>query len=152
LASCAALNRVLFTHSLWIFPSLYNLMTDWQELPLISSCAGCGACCSFQGAPPDYVALRLNLHFAADPSFAEDVERLAELPPAAAALLEQYLAEHAQGADAEGMCVWYDTQLHQCRFYEWRPSTCRIFELSGPGCHIYRRLRGIKTECAAGNS
>jgi len=114
------------------------------ELPVIESCNGCGACCFEQGAPPDYVALRLNSDFAADPSFAADAARLATLPPEAAALLGEYLAATAAGRLATtGVCVWFDRASKGCRFYDWRPSTCRVFERSSGGCHIYRRRHGV---------
>jgi Fe-S-cluster containining protein len=125
------------------------MTTNWTELPVVSSCTDCGACCSYQGAPPDYVALRLSPHFALEPSFEEDAARLEQLPPEALALLEGYLAARRPlptqpGPADEGLCVWYDEAAGNCRFYEWRPSTCRLFELNSPGCHIYRRMRGIE--------
>lgn len=97
-----------------------------------------------QGAPPDYVALRRNPHFADDPSFADDAERIARLPAVAVELLDRYLQEVDTGAIADdGNCCWLDLVSLQCRFYDLRPSTCRVFELNSPGCHIYRRIRGI---------
>jgi Fe-S-cluster containining protein len=113
-------------------------------LPVVESCDGCGACCFEQGAPPDYVALRLNPHFANDPSFADDAVRLASLPTDAALTLDEYLvAVEGQSAARNGVCVWFDHVHRQCRHYEHRPSTCRVFELNGAGCHIYRRRHGI---------
>lgn len=113
-------------------------------LPVIESCEGCGACCFEQGAPPDYVALRMNPEFAADPSFAEDAARLAVIPDAAARLLEQYLEQSARNEiPTNGICVWYDKASGSCRFYELRPSTCRVFELSSIGCRIYRKRNGL---------
>ncbi|MBL8850014.1 MAG: YkgJ family cysteine cluster protein [Planctomycetaceae bacterium] len=110
----------------------------------MESCAGCGACCLEQGAPPDYVALRTNPEFAADPSFADDADRLARLPDEARGLLDQYLEQSARGArPRDGACVWYNPATTSCRFYDWRPSTCRVFEMNSPGCHIYRRRQAI---------
>lgn len=105
-------------------------------LPIVSTCEGCGACCLEQGAPPDYVALRLNPHFADDRSFAEDVERLRGLPAEAQQSLDAYLASAPSRRPV--VCVWFDGEARRCHFYEHRPSTCRVFELNGPGCHIYR--------------
>ena len=114
------------------------------QLPLLDSCENCGACCSLQGAPPDYVALRLNPHFANDPSFAEDADRLAQLSGEAEELLDRYLRQSAAAEiPTDGPCVWLGPASLQCRFYEWRPSTCRVFELNSPGCHIYRKLCGV---------
>ena len=97
-----------------------------------------------QGAPPDYVALRRNPHFAADPSFTDDADRLNRLPPAATELLDRYLNDVDAGhIPDDGNCCWLDLQSLQCRFYDLRPSTCRVFELNSPGCHIYRKLKGI---------
>lgn len=112
--------------------------------PVLETCDGCGACCLEQGAPPDYVALRLNPHFADDPTFAEDAARLAALPDEARQALDEYLsARETPGFSAVGACVWYDPATFRCRFYEHRPSTCRVFERNSPGCHIYRRRHGI---------
>lgn len=115
-----------------------------MDLPLhdliVTSCDDCGACCSKQGAPPDYVALTRNPQFADDPSFTEDVERLAGLPVEARELLCQYFSDIEQNPNVEdGNCCWLDLETLKCRFYEWRPSTCRVFELNSPGCHIYRK-------------
>ncbi len=111
---------------------------------IVESCANCGACCSMQGAPPDYVALHRNPDFASDPSFTEDAQRLATLPPAARALLDHYLTQvDAKLIPDDGNCCWLDLESLTCRFYDWRPSTCRVFELNSPGCHIYRKVTGI---------
>jgi len=118
-------------------------------LPVLD-CEQCGACCAEQGAPPDYVALRISPHLAADPSFADDVARYRALTGEPLRLLEQYFHERAAGLRAEnGVCVWFDTANCNCRFYDLRPSTCRVFELDSPGCHIYRRRQGISTGDAA---
>jgi Fe-S-cluster containining protein len=117
---------------------------DIPVLPVLESCDGCGACCLEQGAPPDYVALRLNPEFAADPSFADDAVRLARLPEEAERLLAGYLQATAAGRLApNGACVWFDHSSKSCRFYDWRPSTCRVFEINSGGCHIYRRRHGV---------
>lgn len=113
-------------------------------LPLLDTCDGCGACCREPGAPPDYVALRLNPQFAKEPSFTEDALRLAALPEEAARLLDEYLRAVDLGSvPSNGACVWYDPGTKRCRFYEHRPSTCRVFERGSQGCHIYRRRHGV---------
>jgi Fe-S-cluster containining protein len=124
-------------------------MSATAPLPVLESCDDCGACCFEQGAPPDYVALRLNPQFALDPSFADDVARLKALPADAARSLDRYLrAVETDGAPRNGICVWFDHDTRRCRHYEIRPSTCRVFELNGPGCRIYRRRHGIPTPCS----
>ena len=113
----------------------------------VLSCNNCGACCSEQGAPPDYVALRLSPHLAEDPSFADDLHRYQNLAGDALALLNQYFDDRQAGLRGEnGVCVWFDTENCNCRFYDLRPSTCRVFELDSPGCHIYRRRQGIDVQ------
>jgi len=118
-----------------------------NSLPVVvsvQSCEGCGACCSEQGAPPDYVALRMSPHLADDPSFAEDLNRYRSLADEPLRLLDLYFEEREAGRRSEnGVCVWFDTANCCCRFYDLRPSTCRVFELDSPGCHIYRRRQGI---------
>lgn len=117
-----------------------TVIVSTANLPVIETCDGCAACCLPQGAPPDFVALRLNPHFAEDPSFAEDVAILARLPEEARRLLDEYLAATAAGRiRRDGPCVWLDPTRPGCRFYEFRPSTCRVFERNSPGCHYYRR-------------
>ncbi|MCA8995648.1 MAG: YkgJ family cysteine cluster protein [Planctomycetaceae bacterium] len=115
-----------------------------HELVVLESCDGCTACCLPQGAPPDYVALRINPHFADDPSFEEDVQRLNQLPSEAAQLLDHYLQQvERKEISTDGPCVWLNDDHTACRFYDHRPSTCRVFERGSPGCHYYRRLAGI---------
>jgi Fe-S-cluster containining protein len=111
--------------------------------PIVTTCDGCGACCMEQGAPPDYVALRLNPHFADDPTFADDVERLRNLPVEALTSLDDYLA--TDPVLRPTVCVWFDAEHRRCRHYDHRPSTCRVFELNGPGCHIYRQRQDIRS-------
>lgn len=111
----------------------------------VLSCEGCGACCREQGAPPDYVALRMNPHFATDPSFGDDLARFRDMTGEPLRLLDQYLDERQAGRRSEnGVCVWFDTAKGNCRFYDLRPSTCRVFELDSPGCHLLRRLQGME--------
>jgi Fe-S-cluster containining protein len=125
------------------------LTSETPPLSVLESCDGCGACCFEQGAPPDYVALRLNPHFIHDPSFAEDAARLTALPAEAAQSLDDYLlAVDTDGTPRNGVCVWFDHDTRRCRHYDFRPSTCRVFELNGAGCHIYRRRQGIPTPCS----
>lgn len=113
-------------------------------LPLLT-CGGCGACCSEQGAPPDYVALRMSPHLADDPSFSDDLVRYRSLSGEPLQLLDDYFLGRQSGVRPEnGVCVWFDTEKRNCRFYDLRPSTCRVFELDSPGCHIYRRRQGIE--------
>ncbi len=119
---------------------------DPHTLPAIESCEGCGACCSVQGAPPDYVALSLNPHFKNDPSFAEDFKRFSSLDGEPLRLLKGYLRESANGSiPKDGPCIWLDETGAGCHFYELRPSTCRVFEINSPGCLYYRKLPGIDT-------
>lgn len=113
-----------------------------SQLPVIESCNDCGACCSVQGAPPDYVALQLNPHFADDPSFADDVIRLRNLPREPAARLQTYLQEVEAGVrHKDSPCIWLAECGTRCKYYDWRPSTCRVFEINSPGCHYYRQLQ-----------
>ena len=115
-----------------------------EGLPVIESCDGCGACCLEQEAPPDYVALRTRPDFAADPSFAEDWQRLQSLPAEALRLLDDFLVRRDAGeTESDRTCVWFDPESRGCRFYEWRPSTCRVFELNSMGCRIYRHRNGL---------
>ncbi|TWT58727.1 Flagellin N-methylase [Thalassoglobus neptunius] len=115
-----------------------------DELTTISSCEGCGACCRWQGAPPDYVALALNDHFQDDPSFADDFQRFQNLPEKAKELLDTYLLKFKENSiDKNGPCVWLDENLEYCLFYDHRPSSCRSLAVGDGGCIVYRKMFGI---------
>jgi hypothetical protein len=123
-------------------PTASKWATPLDSLQVLS-CEGCGACCAEQGAPPDYVALRMSPHLAADPSFAEDLLRYQHLAGEPLRLLERYFIDRAAGLRPEnGVCVWFDPLHGNCRFYDLRP-TCRVFELNSPGCHLYRKRQGV---------
>lgn len=119
-------------------------MTTLHQFPIVESCDNCGVCCQVQGAPPDYVSLSLNPHFADDSSFAEDVVRFQSLSGEPLQLLQDYLEQSSKGEIlTDGPCVWLDEAKEKCRFYEERPSTCRVFEMNSPGCYYYRKEAGL---------
>jgi uncharacterized protein len=106
-------------------------------LPLIESCAGCGACCLVVTLPP------FRRRF--DQSGEEGWERLKwDRPDLVAALLETERQRRAAGAPSYGTpCLWYDAAAGGCRHYDERPSACREFALGGPDCRDARRRAGI---------
>jgi Fe-S-cluster containining protein len=114
------------------------------ELPVISSCEGCGRCCDRQGSPP-FVYLHPSLYRGEMPSGwgegYDEVERWKTAPEEAISILREYydgptdLDRYEQGLP----CLWYDGEKKQCRFYNWRPDVCREFEMGGESC---RRFMG----------
>ena len=74
----------------------------------VVSCDGCGACCTDQQVPPDYMGLLLRPddHL---PEDSDDLARLAALPEAARSVLVARINEIIEcDGDVEGACVWFD--------------------------------------------
>jgi Fe-S-cluster containining protein len=105
-----------------------------RPLPVIESCAGCGACCQVVTAPP----FRRDL----DGRGGEDTwERLRwERPDLVAEIQAAERARRASGRHDYGSpCIWYDAGTHLCRHYDDRPRACREFALGGVDCRDARR-------------
>lgn len=108
-----------------------------KELPVIESCAGCGACCLVVTVPPFYRVF--------DAEGEEAWERLArERPAIMSELRADYQARRANGEPLYGSpCLWFDETTRQCRHYEYRPRACRQFEIGSPDCRDARRRAGL---------
>jgi Fe-S-cluster containining protein len=122
-----------------------SLSTLASRLPVIESCAGCGACCQVVTHPPFYSVFH---------GVGEDAwERLkADRPDLIAALLADYKARRANGMPLAGTpCIWFDAATGLCRHYEYRPLACREFELGGEDCRDSRRRAGIGSSCLEHN-
>lgn len=102
-----------------------------NTLPVITSCGGCGACCTHLGGPPGYAALLLNPNM--EHWDDDDPKRLAEAPPLARADLLDWIGDEMPD---EGPCCWFDAETRKCRWYAWRPSICREFEMGGESCRM----------------
>lgn len=114
-----------------------------NNLPVIASCSGCGACCRQMGSPPMY----LIAHASGDPAhwLDEDEQRwYATMPPEALQAIEVY-SEWVDSDDFRDAqpCCWLNQETGACRWYEHRPWICRDFEIGGEACREHRRVVGI---------
>lgn len=118
-----------------------------KSLPIIESCEGCGACCLKMCSPPGYVMILSDPSIADDPGpFAEDVERMRQLPEPLKQELLEYLdwlkRERPRG---ERPCLWFDQQRRTCKHYEHRPSICRdAVQVGDESCRAWRQLHQVK--------
>lgn len=120
-----------------------------QQLEIITTCEGCGACCLEQESPPGYIyALLAPDQFEADDP---DLLRVQALPAELRAELEQYIADRRAGQPhpRDGICLWYDEATKRCRHYELRPEICReAIQPGDEGCLAWRQHYriGYRTE------
>jgi|GEM_PF-4725955 len=118
----------------------------------VTNCDECGACCVQQSSPGLYIGMLYRDGMSKEEkdwvkeirdSFPEDAERLDKAPDEAKHILKQHIARGPSMGD--GMpCVWFDSGLRQCRFYEHRPEVCRGLEVGGEGCQRHRTTFYIK--------
>ena len=90
-----------------------------DELSVVASCDGCGACCMSQGSPPGYV----NIITDRGPGSEADVARVAAMPVVALAEIIEYMSD--RDARLGTPCCWLEMETRSCRYYEHRPSFCR---------------------------
>jgi Fe-S-cluster containining protein len=108
------------------------------SLPVIESCAECGACCQVVTSPPFYRVF--------DGEGEEAWERLKrERPELLAELCADDRQRRANGGPFYGTpCLWYDAETRRCRHYDDRPRACRMFEVGSVDCRDARRRSGIR--------
>lgn len=105
------------------------------QLPVVTNCDNCGACCTEQAALPIHL---VGKHFRMEP--------VNPLPPE----LEAELLVTVEGFLKDGFppngspCIWYDSETRRCRHYEHRPTLCRDEVKPGDdACLRWRRALGI---------
>ncbi len=77
--------------------------------------------------------------------FAEDVERLHQLPPEALMELRAYISQILSGQVRDDpACIWLDRETSRCRYYEHRPMICRDFQIGSEECLAWRSQYNIK--------
>lgn len=108
----------------------------------VTSCEGCGECCTQVGTPPGL--------FAAYASPLWDGKYLTEAPDYQVWLampeeLRRQLADYYRDNSGrpsrydEGLpCLWFDEQTRKCRHYDHRPEACREFEVGSAECVAWR--------------
>jgi Fe-S-cluster containining protein len=108
-----------------------------RELPVISSCEGCGACCRVVTLPP------FRRVFGEEGE--EAWERLKwDRPDLRAEFLTVERARKANGEPSFGSaCLWLDVESGRCLHYDLRPRACREFALGGVDCVDARRRAGV---------
>jgi uncharacterized protein len=120
------------------------------EVVAISSCDGCGACCTYVGVPPGYG----KFYFSGAPALNDadwesiDGMRWRAMPDGPRAELIVYNAAVDAGTaadrtDAVTPCLWYDPSSGRCRHYEWRPQVCRDFARGSANCLSARQCENI---------
>ena len=112
-------------------------MKQFEELPVIASCDGCGACCREQCSPPMYLAYLCWPDSMLRDADEEDLERFRNLPEDALQSLEAYRDQesHPDGKP----CIWFDEESRQCKHYGHRPEICRTgLERNDEGCRRWR--------------
>lgn len=105
-------------------------MSD-ENLPIIDSCEGCGACCLEQGSPP---------------FLGPDDPELAALPPFVLASYRTGMAGRADAGWNDGVpCFWLDLNSRRCTHYEHRPAICReALERGDVACQSWRATFDIE--------
>src|SRR5438552_3246303 len=99
-------------------------------LPEIKDCNDCGVCCTGQEGLP------LTL-IGDSPS-----ESVNPLPPELVAELLEFKRKGRIAKDSD--CLWYDSELLQCRHYEYRPVLCRDgVKVGDEHCRHWREIMGI---------
>ena len=110
-----------------------------NELPIVQSCDGCGACCFEQQSPPGYVMLLNSDEAMASDECKEDAGRVRNLPAEAIRELRDYIKKVLSGEEApDSVCLWLDRQSLLCRYHHLRPSICREFEVGSDECLDWR--------------
>ena len=72
--------------------------------------------------------------------FAEDVQRIRSLPPAALTALRDHLQRVLDGVERpDSACIWLDRNTMRCRYHDHRPMICRDFEIASDGCRDWRK-------------
>lgn len=104
-----------------------------MELPLLTTCDDCGACCRHMIVPPFVLSGGRN----------EAAEK--GVPP-------QLLAElwphwQVRLLLPESPCLWFDAATARCRHYDLRPDACRNFEINSPSCHASRAKWEVPAMC-----
>lgn len=108
------------------------------DLPVISDCHDCGACCRTMSSPPGYAVITIR-----GPDQwpdEEDVARCLALTGEAKRTLDEYCAWLvASRPKGERPCIWFDPATRACRHYDDRPNICRDFAMGSDGCRNWRR-------------
>ena len=103
-----------------------------SKLPVVTSCEGCGLCCTTMGMPQFFGHLALP---GMDPIWET-------VPGDVKDELLEFIDEG--GAELGVPCFWFDTKSKLCKHYEYRPQICRDFEMGNPHCVRLRFQHGIK--------
>jgi Fe-S-cluster containining protein len=103
-----------------------------QVQPVVTSCDGCGFCCTEVSVPPfldeiDFVPKELAAEFYA------------------AQMIEAELVAQKQP------CIWHDRVTRRCRHHEHRPNICREYEIGGELC-LETRTKFRVGEAGCGSS
>ena len=115
-----------------------------KKKPVDKSEACRGVCCWEQESPPGYLLILRGMEW----PDREDIERFATIPAAARDELQKYSLRlpTLPPGDEQGLCIWFDRDACNCRWYEHRPEICRAMEVGGDACKSWRREYGVGAE------
>lgn len=106
-----------------------------DDLPIVESCDGCGACCMEQTTPPGFAGYAVGSYTWPDEC---DLELWESAPEDAKQLVRDRMAI-IKTIRGEIPCCWLDQETRKCRFYDSRPMICReSLERGDEGCHFWR--------------
>ena len=105
-----------------------------EELPVIASCDGCGACCTEMNSPP-FMPARV------------DGSDLLGISATARGSFEAGMARREEDGWPDGVpCFWLDPETRRCRHYDDRPDICRFaLELGDESCRAWREQLNIQS-------
>lgn len=102
-----------------------------MNLPIVTDCNDCGACCRHMGYPTFLYGS------ATQPDEEHWVRLPSELKESLLAYIDQY--EPLPDGQLDGACVWLDNKSGRCKHHEFRPQVCRDFRIGSRGCLQWRR-------------
>lgn len=116
------------------------------QLPTVTNCNSCGACCTGQAALP--------IHMAGHPKSCFRDTPMPSVNPLPEGLRQELLAQTdvflRDGFPPDGSpCIWYDAETKRCRHYDHRPVLCRDEVQPGDeSCLRWRKEKGIDRKVA----
>jgi uncharacterized protein len=120
------LSALLIPHSLMNDSAPYPLTLPVLAIaqPAVTTCDGCGVCCTEVSVPP----------------FLDEIDFV---PPELAAEFYAAQAIEAELVAQKQPCIWHDRATGKCKHHEHRPNICREYEIGGELCLETREKFGV---------
>lgn len=120
------------------------------QLPLVTNCDDCGACCTHIGTPPAFFSAYASpKHDGVFLTDQDDWQYWQAMPESLRQEMRDFYAsqDHLDVTECRSEsglpCLWYDAATRRCRHYEYRPQVCREYEVGEESCLEHRRRCGI---------